>query len=294
MKRYFPVFSMLVLGSFLVKGQVSMQATLPSVIAPNTELAFDVKITKGAVANFAKYQIDVPNGVTLSEVNTGTGSFSFENNRGKIIWVNIPSEAEFVLTFKLNSGTASGSGTFNQKFYFLEGGSKKEVEAAPITVNFGGADAAVAATPLANNGPTSSEPVNPPPTQVVTEKIVAGGAESERTVEPPAPEKKETPAEPDSYRAEKPKETPKTVEPPVTTNSGNLVYKIQIGAYGENPGKAKYQGVKDVNIVREGDFYKVLVGNFKNREEAVRQKEELLQRGFKGFVVTYQNGARVK
>lgn len=290
MKPHFPVFSLLLLTSFLLKGQVTMQANLPSVIAPNTELSFDVKIIKGGVANFAKYQIDVPNGVTLSEVNNGTGSFSFENNRGKIIWVNIPTEAEFTLTFKLNSGAASGPGTFNQKFYFLEGGSKKEVEAAPITVNFGNAGAAAAATPpaqTANTGAASAEPANQSPAQPqVTEKIVAGG-DQERTIEPltpPAGEKKETPAEPVKPAG----------EAPAAAGMANVVYRIQIGAYGENPGKAKYSGVKDVSIVREGDFYKVLAGNFKSRDEAAKYKEELLQKGFRGFVVAYQNGSRVK
>src|SRR6218665_3650189 len=290
MKRYFPAFSILLLSSFVLKGQVTIQATLPAVIASNADLSFDVKINKGAVANFAKYQIDVPNGVTLSEVNSATGSFSFENSRGKIIWVNIPSEAEFVLTFKLNSGSASGPGVFNQKFYFLEGGSKKEVEAEPITVNFGGAGAAVAATPPASqpeqSNPTPPEPVKSTPAPTVTEKIVAG-TEPERTVEQPAPvsEKREIPVE-------KKEPVKPASPPPVVANAAGLVYKIQIGAYGENPGKAKYQGIKDVNIVKEGDFYKVLVGNFKDRDEAARQKDELLRKGFKGFVVSYQNGAR--
>lgn len=292
MKQSLLVFYLLVLSTFFMKGQVTIQATVPSVIASNGEMTFDVKINKGAVSNFAKYQIDVPQGVTLSEVNSRTGSFSFDGSRGKVIWVAIPTEAEFVLTIKMITSGASGSGVIHQKFYYLEGGSKKEVEAEPINVSFGEGRVAAAITPTVaasyDSNATGILPENPAPA-AATEKIA-----SDRTEEPvKTTEKKEIAS------VEQPKEQLKTVSAPAIAagaakGGGNLVYKIQIGAYGENPGKTKYKSLADVAILREGDFFKVLVGNFKTREEATQRKNELLEKGFKGFVVSYENGQRVK
>ena len=289
MKHSLLVFCLLALSPVLLTGQVSIQATLPAIIEPNSEITFDVKINKGGVANFAKYQIDVPQGVTLAEVNNRTGSFSFESGRGKIIWVAIPNEQEFVLTMKMSTGSVAGSGIIHQKFYYLDGGSKKEVEAEPITINFGDGSGAVASSPAA---PSPAAPEQAPPAQEpaqVSEPVAGSGqAEPAKTTE-----KKETAADIDQLKAQF-KTVNEPVASPAAATNGNMVHKIQIGAYGENPGKAKYKGLQEVSILKEGDFYKVLVGNFKDKEEAQKRKNELLEKGFRGFVVSYQNGVRVK
>ncbi len=289
MKRIFPAlaFSFFTL---ILRSQVSMEAALPAAIAPGTELTFEVKIHKGTVANFAKYQIDVPAGVSLSEVENQTGSFSFENGRGKIIWVAIPAESEFVVRLKLNAGTASGTGVFNQKFYFLENGSKKEVEANPITVSFSADAKNTAPGQVTSNAVPSSQPVAAEPAK--TEPVPATVPPVEKKPEPVR--NVEAVKEP-AKTAVEPAKTMEAVKtaPPVAA-SGEVVYRIQLGAYGEDPGKAKYKGLPDVSIVKEGSFYKVLVGSFKNKEDAVKRRAELQAQGFNGFVVAYQNGARVK
>lgn len=290
MKHFLLVFCSVALSSFLAKGQVTIQATLPSVIAPGSEITFDVKINKGAVSNFAKYQIDVPQGVTISEVNSRTGSFSFESGRGKVIWVAIPTEQEFVMTLKLTAGEVSGTGVINQKFYYLEGGGKKEVAAEPVAVSFSGEAAKPAAASAGTEAAGSGAAVAEAPAAVqepakVSEQIVNNSAAEEPVAKQDPPEEIKQPKE-------------QVAAGPAAKSAAvaedNVVYKVQIGAYGENPGKSKYQGIRDVGILKEGDFFKVMVGNFKSREEAQQRKNELLEKGFKGFVVSYQNGVRVK
>ncbi len=64
--------------SIFTFGQVTIQTNLPASIAPNSNLNIEVKINKGSIANFSKYQMDVPAGVNVSEGNSKTGNFSFE------------------------------------------------------------------------------------------------------------------------------------------------------------------------------------------------------------------------
>ncbi len=120
----------------ILKSQVSIVNNLTNNLAQNTDLTVEVKINKGAISNFSKFQIDFPAGVTVTEGDSKTGSFTFENNRAKIVWVSIPTEPEFVISMKLNTGSVSGSHQLFQKFYYLDNGVKKEVDVDPMTVNF--------------------------------------------------------------------------------------------------------------------------------------------------------------
>ncbi|MES2681033.1 MAG: SPOR domain-containing protein [Bacteroidota bacterium] len=316
----FPLFAFLIFS----KAQVSIKLSVPPIV-PNSEVTLEIKINKGAVTNFAKYQIDVPPGVYLSEGDNKTGSFSFENNRAKVIWVSIPTEPEFTITMRLNPGAATGPGNITQKFYYLENGARKEVEAAPLTVNFSGGPAvsSINSSPglaVSIQDATAPEALPPqvaePPTAPETSTGTAGNTIAELTTNTPPVVETEKPVAPVKESSEEsirklkeqfdatsgktepaPPAAAKTIPPAaVAADAGtnSISYKVQLGAYGENPGMTRYASLKGVKIVKEENFYKVLVGNFKSREEAVQKKDELLTKGFKGFVVTYQNGARLK
>ena len=65
-------------------------------------------IIKGSVTNFAKYTLDAPEGVTISEIDSKGGDFTFENNKLKIVWVSVPADPEFTLA-KMPSFTSVNS-----------------------------------------------------------------------------------------------------------------------------------------------------------------------------------------
>lgn len=288
-------------------GQVTLTAGIPSELAPGSTSTVEVKINKGAIANFSKYQIDVPANITLSEVESKTGNFSFENNRAKIVWVSIPVESEFKIAFKMEVGAAaSGTGSFVQKFYFLDNGTKKEVEGDSYTVTFNTNAAATApvavSEPAKTNPPASTNPVNTnpvtttttePKAEVKTEAVVAAEptvkpvVTETKTVSEPAPTAKETP-QPVTKAEPKPEPVAKT------SSTSGQVFKVQIGAYNTTPPKSKYAAAGKAIISNEDGYYKVLVGNFSTKEEAIKKRDDLKAKGLNGFVVTYLNGVRVK
>ena len=51
----------------------------------NHEAKIEVDINKDAVSNFAKYQMELPAGLSISAEDIGAASFSFEDNLAKII-----------------------------------------------------------------------------------------------------------------------------------------------------------------------------------------------------------------
>lgn len=146
----------------ILKSQISIVNNITNNLAQNTDLTVEVKINKGAISNFSKFQIDFPAGVTVTEGDSKTGSFTFENNRAKIVWVSIPTEPEFIISMKLNTGSVSGSQQLFQKFYYLDNGVKKEVEVDPMTVNFtaDGSKSLASIGAQSNNAVTSTTPAN--------------------------------------------------------------------------------------------------------------------------------------
>lgn len=258
--------------------QITINANFPSIINVASTIDADVKINKGALGNFAKYQLDVPAGYVISIVDAKGGNFTFENQRAKIVWVSVPSEPEFTIKLKVqaNSG-AINPGTFLQKFYYLENNEKKEMEAAPVIINIGGSIAGEA------NTPTDTKPVTTTPleTTQVTIPTETKPVITSTTVET-KPVTTNTPSE------------TKPVNPvTVSSSEAELTFKIQIGAYSTQPSKSKFSGAGNVNIDLINGIYKVTVGNFKTLDDAVKYRDELKSKGYNGFIVRYKAGVRI-
>ena len=283
--------------------QITITANLPAEISANATIESEIKINKGAVNNFAKYQMDVPPGYSVASVDVKGGNFTFENQRAKIVWVSVPSDAEFAIKFKITAGPdAAGSGTFAQKFYYLENSEKKEIEATPITVTIGGSGA-VASTPV--EPVKAVEPVKvvePTPVAAVTTATV----ETVKAVEPtPVVAVATTPVEPVKVvEAVKPVEVVKPVEtaaPTVTakakaSNNASTVgmtYKVQLGAYSSEPSKSRFSKAGPVSVDLINGLYKVTAGSFSTKEAAIKYLNELQGKGFSGFIAKYNDGKRI-
>ena len=77
-------------------------------------------------------------------------------------------------------------------------------------------------------------------------------------------------------------------------SENEIEYRVQIGSFVSKPNKSKFKGVRKLEITKESDLYKALVGSFDSRDEALIQKDELISKGFDAFIVTYKGGLRVK
>lgn len=276
--------------STAVFSQVSINSNIPTSVAAGSSFDAEIKVIKGGIGNFAKYQMDVPMGYVVSATEAKGGNFTFENQRAKIVWVSVPSEAEFVIKFKIQVGSnAASPGTFSQKFYYLENSEKKEFEATPVSVTIGGSGAvAVNNTPVETK-PAETKPVETKPTE--TKPVETKPVETK-----PVTETK--PVETKPVTETKPVETKPVATKPTITASTNvseagMTFKIQLGAFSNEPSKAKFSGAGSVTIESIDGLYKVTTGNFKTREEAYKRLDELKAKGYNGFLVKYKNGQRV-
>ncbi|MES2568056.1 MAG: SPOR domain-containing protein [Bacteroidota bacterium] len=284
MKKLLTIFALSSITA--VFSQITINANFPSNMNVGSAVDADVKINKGAVGNFAKYQLDVPTGYIITSVDSKSGNFTFENQRAKIVWVSVPSEPEFTIKLKIQANSdAVSPGTFNQKFYYLENSEKKEVEANPITINIGGASTAVVSTPSENQPVTNSKPAE------VNSGVATTPTET-KPLETKPVETKPIETKPVKPVETKPVETVKS-KPAASTSEDGMTFKVQIGAYSTEPVKSKFAGAGKVNIDLINGMYKVTVGNFNNLDEAVKFRDVLKSKGFSGFIARYKNGVRV-
>jgi hypothetical protein len=295
MKKLLTVFA---LTSFTaVFSQITITSNLPSTINAGASIDAEVKINKGTVGNFAKYQMDVPTGYAVTAVEVKNGNFTFENQRAKIVWVSVPSDPEFTVKFKIQANSdAANPGTFSQKFYYLENNEKKEVDGGVNVVTIGGGAVAV-------NTPTETKPVE---TKVVETVVTETKPVETKVVETVVTETK--PVE-TVVTETKPVETKKveTVTSTKTTNTtttstarvnsgaseAGMTFRVQLGAFTTEPSKNKFASAGSVKIDLIDGMYKVTTGNFTSKEEAIKFRDQLQAKGFSGFIAKYKDGKRV-
>lgn len=317
MLRSFFTGLILFIGQVAVSQQVSLFSNFPATLSQGSSAIVDLKVVKGGQSGFAKYQVDVPEGITISEIESKGGNFTFENNRAKVVWVNMPSEAEFSIKFKVAAGgSAPDKAYINQKFSYLEGGAKKEVVVEPVTIEVGGMGSLAGSKKYTQTAPVTetvaskfddpkaAESTKPEAAPKDTKPKKEAITETQKEpAKPSQPEPVSTPqpvAEPKKETRPAPKTEPKgvtTTEAVAASNSSpdGLIFRIQFAASPADPGVAKYAALgKGVESLKEDGLYKVVYGHYASKEEALKALEECAAKGFKGFLVKYQNGKRVK
>lgn len=137
----------------LVSNTVSITLKSPDIVKAGDEFTVEISISKGTIAGFAKFQQELPVGFTASSGDAKGGSFSFSDQKVKFIWMSLPADAEFKISYKVKvDNNVSGDFTINGVFSYLENNDKKNADmpAKKIKVT------SIASAPLANNTPPSN------------------------------------------------------------------------------------------------------------------------------------------
>jgi N-acetylmuramoyl-L-alanine amidase len=83
--------------------------------------------------------------------------------------------------------------------------------------------------------------------------------------------------------------------PTSAKGSLDVAYRIQIAASSKSTIDSRYHNIDDLEVIKEGEMYKFLVGYFSSAEAARPRLSALKANGFDGaFIVAYKAGQRVK
>lgn len=280
---FFIVFNLII--SFFI-AQVTIVTNIPESAKPDIKLNVQIKINKGALSGFSKYEMDLPQGFTAESGNDKNSYFTFEKQNVKIVWVKLPAEDEFVIAFNLNTIKSVGTYSLEHKFSYVDAGEKKVIigNQIELKVTADGVNKTLSYLNESEDNSAINKPVMPSveknnSTNSVNVPIAA--AKNYTSYPPPPKQNTSIPANSGLNNG-------------VAPNQNGIIYLIQIGTFGADPGKSKYANLGKVTIEKVDNAFKVLIGDFSTKEEAQKKREELLSRGYKGFIVSYLNGQRVK
>ena len=96
---YFGLFLM----NLFTAEDVSIKNNLPAMVEPGTKSLVEMTIDKGAIQGFSKLELAAPTGFTISAAEVKGASFTFSNQQAKFVWMTLPSEASFTITYYIES-----------------------------------------------------------------------------------------------------------------------------------------------------------------------------------------------
>ncbi|MGE0568029.1 MAG: hypothetical protein AB7O73_08765 [Bacteroidia bacterium] len=286
------------------ENNVTVTRTIKAGTTPDEHI-IELKVAKGNVRGFAKYTDILPAGYEAKAIIVKGASFSVADGKIKFVWVSIPSTDEFTVSYQLN-GRSKSLVTINGEFSYLANDQSKKFKMPEATLpNTPSSDEPIASntptseptpTPDNNNqgGNVTETPTTPtvPSTPTTTPKnddVANNNTGNQGTETPATPTPTETPSTPTE---------PSTPTTPTVAKTGNVDYRVQIGAYSSSnvtTGKlSRIYGLSEkiVSDMHNG-LNKFMVGSHPEYKEARDHRENVRSSVKNAFVVAYNGGNRI-
>ncbi|MBI2268755.1 MAG: hypothetical protein HYU69_00180 [Bacteroidetes bacterium] len=100
------------------------------------EYTVELFITRGNITGFGKIQENLPAGLTASPVQGSGSSFSFADQKVKLVWVSFPTDAEFKVVYKL-TGTPAANSSIDGLLSYIENDETKKIIIAATPISAG-------------------------------------------------------------------------------------------------------------------------------------------------------------
>lgn len=231
----------------------------------------EVRIKKGDIKGFAKFQEVLPAGYSAKGDKTNGSSFSVSDGKLKFVWVSLPADNELIVSYILEKTDAAAADAKldNGEFSYLENDQSKKVK---LSIDVVGANAVADVV-------KTETPVQTP--------TVAAESATQTVVANTDPVKTET----------TPTEPVKTQEV-VAKKEGNVVYNVQIGAFRNaiqsDVLSKKFNISETIKSEMAEGFSKFMIGNFNEYKQARSHREQVKQKGCSSaFVVAYNGSKRI-
>lgn len=231
-----------------------------------------LNINKENVEGFAKLSEFIPAGFTASNNNSAGGVFSVENNEVKVLWLSVPAENQFEVSYFIESTSASGMQEITGVLSYLKGEETQKHQIAATSFSAAGES-------LASNDNEEEEETS---LQDKVDNKVEEDTEDDVVVD----------------NIEEETETKRT--PPVTNTPApekNVAYKVQVGAFREGITIERYQkkfNLKDqINLENHQGWTKLITGSFSEYKSARDKRNKLRDKVKTAFVTAYNQGERI-
>jgi hypothetical protein len=271
--------------------------TIPA--TATTDFKVEIVINKGTVTGFAKLLETLPAGFSATAIESAGGSFSFSDQKVKFVWVSMPTQPEFKISYKVSvaPGT-SGFQVIDGVFSYIENDETKKSSLATSTVNIGGT------APLANNTTEnkSTEPVNNTANNTTNTNTNNNTNSTANTANNSNSSSLANNSGNSSNKSSNNTSTDNSAKSIAATTipapQGNVMYKVQVAALRNsidaNKIAAMYNLNQKINTEMAEGFTKYTVGAHNEYRAARDAREEIKNKGVVGpFVTAYNSGKRI-
>ena len=281
---------------------VHVTQKLSSSVQAGSDFTVEVTIHKADIIGFAKFQVELPEGFTATPAETKNGTFSFTDHKVKFIWMTLPADQEFKISYKIFvAPTATGIKSVGGTFAYVENNETQKVylQATSISIN---KDASSTTNPSAASPATSTTETSETKTPETVGEIKKENTTVEKTINPTPNNDANAPAE-----VKKSSTNSKIVSsstssaqksfPSIPTSSG-IIFRVQLIAKQEDVGKEyfkqKYQIDAPVYMDNVDGRYKYTTGSLKTYSQAKDLCNKMKQQGVAdAFVVAYRDNQRI-
>jgi len=128
-------FTLFIYSLFGGDNGITLSVNIPKTIIAGQELPIEIKVTKGSMSGFAKLQLELPEGLSLKELDNKGANYSYSDGIAKWVWASLPSENDIIVKATLVvASSASGAKTVGAKYSFVENNAKQVVEMVPFEI----------------------------------------------------------------------------------------------------------------------------------------------------------------
>lgn len=108
---------------------VSLRMNVPKEVSAGAEFDVEITLRKGSAESFARFQQELPRGLSAQVIDHSTANFAFEDQKVKFVWLNLPQEKEFKIAYRVKVDERL-KGNFDLKglFSYIEANQRKSVD----------------------------------------------------------------------------------------------------------------------------------------------------------------------
>ena len=115
--------------------EVNIKMNVPEHIQAGSDITVEIELNKGERGGLARFQQQLPKGITATAINLANADFSFEKNKIILIWLKLPDESRVKVVYSIHANKhLKGEFSIGGKFSFIEVENREEIELTKHTI----------------------------------------------------------------------------------------------------------------------------------------------------------------
>jgi hypothetical protein len=117
-------------------GDASLSMSVPKEVNAGAEFDIQVVLKKGTAESFARFQQELPRGLSAQVVENPNANFAFEDQKVKFLWLRLPVEEEIKISYRVRvDERLKGNFTIGGVFSYIVGNERKSIDVNPSSVS---------------------------------------------------------------------------------------------------------------------------------------------------------------